>query len=276
MGGGGLVWLEGDAVDPGHVGPRAAALARLLAAGLPVPRAFALGRDVTDAVAATVGGRAAAAHVTLPQEVVAMIDQGVRELGLPAAVRRVAFWEASEERAPPRARPRTGGRPDRESYLNLIDPAEVVEAVRRVLVAAARGRPAAAMVQRFVSGETAAVVRREPADPACLHVEACYGVGHLLAAGLVVPDRFVVRAADGHVLRRTIGRKTQRTIPPADGGLSRVPVPPVIARRAALADEDVARLIELFRAAEAAAGPLAQLRLVVAGDQHTITTAVPR
>src|SRR5262249_16034409 len=59
-----IVWLDGEGVDPGEVGARAAALARLRLQGLSVPRAFALGRSLYAQLKATLrGGGAPPAHV---------------------------------------------------------------------------------------------------------------------------------------------------------------------------------------------------------------------
>jgi len=128
-------------------------------------------------------------------------------------------------------------------------------------------------LKRFFLPDASAVLRRDPARPEVLLVEAAYGIGDLLAAGLVVPDRYAIRAADGGVLEKKIGRKTQMSVPRKDGGVRRVPVPPALARTDALDDGSTAPLADLWRAAETAVGPLASLSVALSGREQRVTAA---
>src|SRR5262249_38524004 len=139
----------------------------------------------------------------------------------------------------------TGGRPERETYLHLTDAAEVHEAVRRIWGAGLAGTaPAtiAGVVQKFILPEVCAVVRREPPDASLLQAQSSLGIGDLLAAGLVVPDRHTIRDGDGSVVSSTLGRKAQMSVPRPDGGLVRVPVPAASARLLALDEAKLAAL----------------------------------
>jgi hypothetical protein len=163
----------------------------------------------------------------------------------------------------------SAGRPDRESYLHLIDIVDILEAVRRIFAAAVS--PTGVIVQRFVLADVSAVVTAEGDS---LAVDSAYGVGDLLAAGLVVPDRHIL-GRDGAVRRARIGRKAQMTLPRNDGGLLRVPVPMRSAGVAALEPDQLAALARLFRETEAVLGPLECLRASLAGASWQILGAHP-
>lgn len=263
-----MVWLDGEqGTGPQAVGPRAAVLGRLRRAKLAVPRSFALGRDAYEQFAA-----ASASEPALPADLVNRLTKAVRTLGAPIAVRRMPLYEGEE--AAPRPRPGRAAA-ERESYLHLLDAADVFEAVRRLFWRAVRQRPSAVLVQRFVAPRAAAVIRPEDAGGA-LCVESCLGCGDLLAHGLVVPDRHLVARETGAVLSRRIGRKAQMTVPSPDGGLRRVPVPSVDARQPALDDATLGDLAALWRSAEESAGPLASLSVAITGKKRVVMTAVPK
>lgn len=298
--GGAVVWLEGE-VSREELGERAAGFAGLASAELPVPRGFALGRTWFDRYAARVRGQTAKDLAPpLPQEMRRAIAEAFRALGGSAAIRRSPLGSRSESSSPlgsrsesttmtraasptPGAslpsgtRPRRGGRPDRETYLHLTTAADVAEAVRRLWSrACVASEPLAILVQAFVAADASAVAHRDPTDPQILQVEATFGVGDLLAAGLVVADRYAVRIGDGAVLSRRVGRKAQMSLPHEDGGLRRLPVPSSRARSAALDDTAVATIASLWSRAELAVGPLEAVSVAFASGAPTITAFVPR
>jgi hypothetical protein len=171
----------------------------------------------------------------------------------------------------------SGGRPERETYLHLTDVAEIHEAVRRIWGSGAGGAspiPVAIVVQRFVQPEVSASARRDPADADLLHVQSTLGIGDLLAAGLVVPDRHTIRRDDGSILSSALGRKAQMSVPRPDGGLVRVPVPAHSARRLAVDEEQLVALASTWRAAEEVLGPLVQIALSWTGGRWYVTSAV--
>jgi phosphoenolpyruvate synthase/pyruvate phosphate dikinase len=237
-------------------GSRAAAFARLTAAGIPVPPAFVLSHDELARLAGLSPSSQLAPLLPrkLPSELADALSEAVSALALPVAVRRSAV-DPGDTRGELRSS-RPAGRPERETYLNLVDHAEVIEAIRRIWsTISAAGQRCAILVQRFLVAQISATVRRDRADDKLLHVQASYGVGDLLAAGLVVPDRYTIRR-DGEVVSRTIGRKAQMTIAKVDGGIVRVPVPANQAREAALAATHLNEIARLWASAEAAIGPL--------------------
>jgi hypothetical protein len=273
-----IVWLEGEGVDLAEVGPRAQLLARLRTSGLAVPRAFVLGRTLIHRI---VSDRKSAESPTspplkIPTALQHEVAEAVRALGGAFAIRRSPF-EAGHLTAENLTDTR-GGRPERETYLHLLDVADAVEAVRRIWAAALSGKSpprVAIVVQRFIVPEISAILRRDRHDPGLLHVISSLGVGDLLAAGLVVPDRHTLRVCDGSIQSSILGRKAQMSVPRQDGGLLRVPVPAASARRMALDATALADTCRLFLEAEEAAGPLQQISVAFAGAKTFITTAVP-
>jgi hypothetical protein len=268
-----VVWLEGMGVEPSEVGARAAALARLRAEGLAVPRAFALGRSLYGLLNALIRRDELGTISKLPPQFHAQLAEGLRALGGSCAIRRSPLDKGA--RSSGSWQTITGGRPERETYLHLTDVADVAEAVRRIWTGQNVLSVMAIIVQRFIVPEVCAVVRRDRADDDVLHVQSTLGVGDLLAAGLVVPDRHTLRKRDGSVLASALGRKAQMSVPRPDGGVIRVPVPARAARQLAVDEPKLLAMAEAFRAAETAVGPLSSLALAWSGGRWFVTSAVP-
>jgi phosphoenolpyruvate synthase/pyruvate phosphate dikinase len=276
-----ILWLDGpDEVpnregrpDVHEVGSRAMALSRLRAAGLPVPHGFVLGRTLFNEFTAALHRGTQKSPPKLAAQVVKEIANAIGALGGSVAIRRSPLggnnrsgvWQVV-----------TGGRPERETYLHLTDVAEVHEAVRRIWGGGAGGSspvPVAIVVQRFMQPEVSAVAGREASEPDVLQVQSTLGIGDLLAAGLVVPDRHTIRYRDGAIVTSSLGRKAQMTVPLQDGGVVRVPVPPAAARTLALDADKLAAVAALWRAAEEAIGPLTQIAMGWR-DGHWYVTSV--
>ncbi len=260
-----VTWLDGGrAVDANDVGERALTLARLRTASLPALRAFVLGRAIFEQTTQPLRGDAGA-MMHLPQDAADMVLRALRQLGGPVAVRRSALPHVPHDALDAQG----------EAYLHIMHPTDVIEAVRRLWTLALRARrPAAVIVQRFVIPDVSARVHEEGTD--VLVVESTYGVGDLLASNLVVPDRHRVSRAGTAIMTRTIGRKSQMTIPRTDGGVIRVPVPVASSRELALEDRVVVQLAELWRDVEASLGPIARLSASLAGDKLAITSVISR
>ena len=256
----GVLWLTDGNLDSREVGDRAAALSRLAAASVPVPNGFVLGHEELRkySVEAPTSPLAPALPRKLPSGLSEMLSDALSQISGAVAVRRSPLDPVSERGPGP------AGRPERETYLNLLDPAEVIEAIRRIWSGTGGVPPrTAVLVMRFVVAQVSAVIRRDRADDDLLHVQATYGVGDLLAAGLVVPDRYGVRR-EGQVHSRTIGRKAQMTIAKVDGGIVRVPVPANQAREASLDAGRLAQLAELWRKAEVTLGGVRSMSVAFA------------
>jgi phosphoenolpyruvate synthase/pyruvate phosphate dikinase len=277
-----ILWLDGPGAgvdrDRGpelrEIGARAVALSRLRASGVPVPRGFVLGRTLFNEFTAQLHRELHPAPPKLSPPVLKEIAAAVQALGGAVAIRRSPLganqtsgvWQAV-----------SGGRPERETYLNLTDAAEVHEAVRRIWGSGHGGSspiPVAIVVQRFVQPDVSAMARRDPADADLLHVQSTLGVGDLLAAGLVVPDKHTIRCCDGSVLAAALGRKAQMSVARQDGGVVRVPVPAAAARSLALDGEKVASLASTWRSAEGALGPLAQVAMAWTNARWYVTSVI--
>jgi len=260
-----VTWLDGGrTVDANDGGERAVTLARLRMASLPALRAFVLGRAVFEHATRDLHGDAGA-MMHLPQEAADMVLRALRQLGGPVAVRRSALPDA----------PPGGPQAQGEAYLHVMHPTDTIEAVRRLWTLALRSHmPVAVIVQRFVVPDVSARVSEEGND--VLLVESTYGVGDLLASNLVVPDRHRVARASNAIISRTVGRKSQMTIPRTDGGVVRVPVPVTSSRELALEDRVVEQLTSMWRDVEAALGPIARLSASLAGEKLSITSAIAR
>jgi pyruvate, water dikinase len=267
-----IVWLDGSSitgVDPAEVGVRAAVLAQLLAGGVPVPRGFVLGRTLYQRFQERArAGDGLGRPTALPADVQREVAEAVRSLGGSFAIRRSPLDGATADKVDWMTTT-LGGRPERETYLNLTDASEVNEAVRRIW---ATGQPIPIVVQRFMTPDVCALLRRDRADADVIHVASSLGVGDLLAAGLVVPDRHTLRQ-DGHVLACNPGRKAQMTVPFADGGVVRVPVPAHSARQLAMDDAKLAELAATWRSASRACDGLLALGVSWSAGRWWATSA---
>lgn len=242
-----------DATAPA-CGGKAAALGRLLRAGMPVPPGFVVPSGA-EALPDDVGARLAA-------------------LGdPPVAVRSSA---AGEDTATSSA----AGQHD--SFLGVRGAAAVGEAIRacRASLWSARARayrsargttadPAmAVIVQRHVDADVAGVLFT--GDPAV--VEASWGLGGSVVGGLVTPDAWTV-PSNGPA-RHTTGDKAIRV----DRGPAGTVTSAVAAgdrRRPCLTDGDVRRLVAAGRAVAALTGAPADVEWALAGGELWLLQARP-
>lgn len=238
-----------DAV-PATSGGKAATLARLLRAGLPVPPGFVIPiAAYAEAGAARRQVERAPMSPALADAIAAAL---VRLAGEPGeahvAVRSSATGEDTADAT-------AAGQHD--TFLGVSGPDRVVEAVRACwaslwserAVAYRRWRAAggtaeppatAVLVQRLVDAEVAGVMF----TGTDIRLEASWGLGESVVSGRVTPDSWVV--SGDSVVRRSLGAKRERV----DRGDARVvtrEVPPADRERFCLADDDVVRLARLGR-----------------------------
>lgn len=190
-----------DAHDEAHFGGKASKLAHSLKAGLPVPPGIALGTTHVEAVANS--------H----KEALHHLREDFKALGGPCAVRSSAIGEDSEGAS-------FAGQ--HLTLLNIRDPDEVAHAVLKVR-SSAHTESAKAYRRKQGLDETprVAVVVQRMIEPDCAGVmftkhpisgekhrviEAAWGLGEAVVAGLVVPDNYTL-SADGQTLKRQIGTK---------------------------------------------------------------------
>jgi pyruvate,water dikinase len=231
--------------DPAMFGGKAVALARAVRAGLPVPAGVALSVDTVDAVVRAEAGAVSA------------VEQACAGGGL-RAVRSSAVREDS------------AGASFAGTYCTVLGAygaGGVVAAVRRVHASgdapAARAYRArlglrrgrmAVVVQELVPAEVAGVLfTRNPVTRLAERViEASWGLGEAVVAGLVVPDRYRLDAR-GRVLERAAGEKDV-ALRAGPGGLLKRAVDPSDVRAPCLNDAQLAMLHALAEACDSVYG----------------------
>jgi pyruvate,water dikinase len=218
------------------VGGKAASLAVATRAGLPVPAGVALAFGFVDAVAA---GDAEAR-----QQLAAIF----RELGAPLVARSSAVGEDSEQAT-------FAGQ--YVTRLNLRSEPELVDAVLAIWDSARspsafayrerlrlpREPRMGVVVQELIDADTAGVLFS--CNPMTgsdeLVIEAAWGLGESVVAGLVTPDRFRLRR-DGAIFERITGLKDIAVRIDPEGGTRQSEVPDPLAHMLCLDDRQLAAL----------------------------------
>jgi pyruvate, water dikinase len=217
-------------------GGKAVQLGAALRAGFPVPDGFALSTSAVDDIANR------APHA------ITLVREHFSALRGPVAVRSSAVGEDS-------ANASFAGQ--HATLLNVRTEDALVDAICHVRASAHTEsamayrkrmgihRPArmAVVVQRLVNAEVAGILfTRNPHSGADERViEASYGLGEAIVAGLVTPDRFRV-ARNGAILERTLGEKDIAIRPHASGGAKETPVESNIAQVLCLRDQHLSEL----------------------------------
>ena len=231
-----VFFADATAADAASLGGKGAELARLFAAGLPVPDGFVVraGGDPESA-------RAAYAKLG----------------GGPVAVRSSALGEDGAE---------TSFAGQQATFLGVSGADAVVDAVRKCLASLHTDRAQAyrrkqnvggevamaVVVQRLIDADTAGVMfTTDPTDPlgARLSIEASWGLGEVVVSGRVTPDRYTVSRANGEVLSRVAGDKSVRVTAAGDTEVS-----PAQRYALCLSDSQLSQLAELAVRVEASAG----------------------
>ncbi|HSN78298.1 MAG TPA: PEP/pyruvate-binding domain-containing protein, partial [Anaerolineae bacterium] len=273
------------------VGGKGASLARLSAAGLPVPTGFhvttaayrrfvdenALQPRILAALAGIDAAMPAAleavsetirdlfAHGTIPEEVAGAI--------VPAYARLAGATPAVAVRSSATAEdlPEASFAGQQETYLNVRGADAVLEAVRRCWASLWTGRAIsyrarqgispesvalAVVVQALVPAEAAGILftaNPVTGDRSQVVISAAWGLGEAVVGGLVTPDMLTVDKASGRVLDRQTADKQVMTVR-TDGGVEEQPVPDALRRSPVLSDHAAARLTRLAVQIEALYG----------------------
>jgi pyruvate,water dikinase len=249
-----------ERLEEATYGGKAAQLAAAVRAGLPVPDGVALAADFVEATAAGEPGA------------LRELAEAAGSLRPPLAVRSSAVGEDSETAS-------FAGQ--HLSLLNVRAPDGLVDAVRAIRESACSesalayrrrlglaGRPRmAVVVQELVDADCAGVLfTRNPMDGADeIVVEAAWGLGEAVVAGLVTPDRFRI-ARDGAVLERVTGEKDLAVALAPEGGTHEVPVPDERAQALCLDDRQLAELARLAERCELVFGGARDLEWAFASD----------
>jgi pyruvate,water dikinase len=256
----GVVTLD-DAREESLYGSKAVGLGEATRAGLPLPPGVAIAGDVVEAVA---GGDAAAME---------QVGELVRPLGGPLAVRSSAVDEDGADAS-------FAGQ--HLTLLNVPTADDVGAAVREVWWSANSdsaityrqrvgmfARPSVGVVvQALLDPESAGVMfTRNPITGADERViEAAWGLGEAVVAGLVIPDSFRI-ARSGEVLERTPGLKRVAIRAQPQGGTVEEELPAEDAERLCLDDDQLAQLHELASRCEEVYGPARDIEWAFADGQ---------
>jgi hypothetical protein len=250
-----------DARSSATFGAKAVGLGDALRAGLPVPPGVALAGPVVEAVA------------TGDRVVIDEVVGAVRALDAPLAVRSSAADEDGAEAS-------FAGQ-----HLTLLNVASVdglVPALGKIWWSANSDsaisyrkrvglftRPSIGVVVQSLLDPAAAGVMftRNPLTGADERVvEASWGLGEAVVAGLVIPDHFRLDHL-GAVLERTAGRKQVAVRTRSDGGTSEEPVDGELVARLCLDDDQLLQLHALATRCEEVYGPNRDIEWAFAGDQ---------
>jgi pyruvate,water dikinase len=263
-----------EQLDECLFGGKAASLAAATRAGLPVPTGVALPFEFADAVAA---GDSGSKH---------QLAAIFRTLGAPLVARSSAIGEDSEQatfagqyltRLNLRSGPQLIA-----AVLAIWDSARSPSALAyRERLRLPREPKMAVVVQELIDADTAGVLfsRNPTTGSEELVIEAAWGLGESVVAGLVIPDRFRLNR-DGAVVERIAGLKDIAVRIDPEGGTRQNEIPERLARMICLEDSQLAALHALtLRCDEVFAGSH-DLEWAFTGDrlyllQRRTLTAIP-
>jgi pyruvate,water dikinase len=238
-----------EAQDAAVFGSKAVGLGQAIRDGLPVPPGFALSGSIVEAVAAG------------EQRAINEASKCVKPLGGPLAVRSSAVDEDSAEAS-------FAGQ--HLTLLNVPSSDELSSALSKIWWSANSDsaityrkrvglftRPSiGVVVQSLLNPETAGVMfTRNPVTGADERViEASWGLGETVVAGMVIPDHYRVDRS-GQVLERTPGVKSVAIRSGPNGGTVEENVPPELVERLCLEDDQLLDLNRLATRCEDVYGP---------------------
>jgi hypothetical protein len=255
-----VVPLE-DARDDALFGSKAVGLGEAARSGLPLPPGVALSGSVVEAVASG------------DEPAIEEVRKLVRPLGGPLAVRSSAVDEDGAEAS-------FAGQ--HLTLLNVPSADDVSSALREVWWSANSDsaityrqrvglftRPSVGVVvQALLDPDSAGVMfTRNPMSGADERmIEASWGLGEAVVAGLVIPDQYRIDQS-GQVLERTPGLKKIAIRTRPQGGTVEEEMPADLTERLCLDDEQLAALDRLAGRCEEVYGPARDIEWAFAGGQ---------
>ncbi len=228
-----------DAVDESVYGGKCASLGRALRSGLPTPDGFALGVELVKKV------------VRRDQPVVAEVTGLFQALAPAMAVRSSAIGEDSAE---------VSFAGQHATVLNVMSIEAMLAAIEEVYDSAQTPEVIAYRQKMSISGDPAIAIAlqiqilsdvsgvmftRNPLSGASERViEASWGLGEAIVAGLVVPDSFRI-SPTGEIIERIAGEKDIKLIADANGNVLEVEVEPDKIEALCLSDGQLNNLHQL-------------------------------
>jgi phosphoenolpyruvate synthase/pyruvate phosphate dikinase len=247
--------------DDSVFGSKAVGLGEAARGGLPLPPGVALSGSVVEAVAAG------------EERAIKKVAKCVRPLACPLAVRSSAVDEDGADAS-------FAGQ--HLTLLNVMTTDDLSDAVREIWWSANSDsaityrqrvglftRPSVGVVvQSLLDPESAGVMfTRNPVNGADERmVEASWGLGEAVVAGLVIPDNFRMDRS-GQVLERTPGVKKIAICTRQDGGTFEEDVAPELVERPCLDDEQLQKLNGLADRCEQVYGPARDIEWAFADGQ---------
>jgi rifampicin phosphotransferase len=228
--------------------------------------------------------RRAVEVTAIPDHVASAITRSVTRLGQEAAY-------AVRSSATAEDLPTASFAGQQDSYLNVVGLAAILAHVSRCMASLFTERAVtyrrrhgfddrkvqmAVVVQQMVFPQAAGVLFT--ADPVTsnrkvVSIEASFGLGEALVAGLVSPD--VYRVRDGDVIATTIGAKRLAIRARPGGGTEERAIEADRQERQALSDAQIVRLAELGRRIEAHFGRPQDIEWCLADDEFQIVQSRP-
>ncbi|KAB8141180.1 pyruvate, phosphate dikinase [Chloroflexia bacterium SDU3-3] len=293
-----------------QAGGKGASLARLCAAGLPVPEGFVvgtaayaqfvekngIGAAIQAAVARVAAGDLAALEAA-ERSISALFTQPMPE-GIAQPI--LAAYAALGEHAPVAVRSSATAEDlgdlsfagQQESFLNIGEAEALLDAIRRCWAslwsARAIGYRAqhhvdqaqlrlAVVVQRMAQADAAGVLfTANPLSGARdeLVINAAWGLGESLVSGQVTPDTLVVRRADFTVRERRLAAKQTMVVPDSSGTRQQA-VPSDQQGSASISDAQAAQLARLGAQIEQLYGTPMDIEWAIGGGQIAVVQARP-
>ena len=228
--------------------------------------------------------RRAVESIAIPDDVAAAITRAADRLGGQAAY-------AVRSSATAEDLPTASFAGQQDSYLNVVGPAEILAHVSRCMASLFTERAViyrlrngfddrkvqmAVVVQRMVFPQAAGLLfTADPvtSDRTVVSIEASFGLGEALVAGLVNPDVYRVRG--DAVVARTVGSKRLAIHALPDGGTEERAVAADRREEPALTDAQVIRLARLGRRIEAHFGRPQDIEWCLADDEFQIVQSRP-
>jgi pyruvate,water dikinase len=296
-----IEWLESGRLSRDRAGGKGASLSELIAAGFSVPPGFVIGADAyRHFVQATgVAERLAAGSAVdsipelvletalpedLSEEITAAYDELVAKSGIACAVRSSATSEDGSAAS-------FAGL--YETYLNVAGATEVLDRVQRCYASLWSERARSYRARNGIGGDEAMAVvvmglvqsevsgiafTAHPVTGAAdqVVINASWGLGEAIVAGLVTPDSFVIDKTTFALLEREINEKEIAFLPHPSGiGTIETPLDAARATAPSLEDEQAVAVARMAARVEAHYGGPQDIEWAMQGGQLYLLQSRP-
>lgn len=257
-----IVWFDQDARDQ-NIGGKGSRLCRLVQAGFPVPPGFCVSIESMNGLNPE---DIATAIERLDAKAVAVRSSAMEEDGILSSFAGVYLSRLNVKTAEAVKQALTD---IRES---AFAPAALAYRRKRGICSAPQ---MAAVVQEFVMPEASGVLfLRDPVDHSeKIVLEASWGLGEAVVAGVVTPDRWVL-SREGDVISSTISKKDTAVVA-ADTGTTVTEVDPRLRGIPCVDDACVRELVELARSCEKLFGRPQDIEWAIASDRIWLLQSRP-